>query len=200
MIRLLWGERVPRIPSLPLAKARWGREGGLGRRMAGTPFLASLRKRLGPPRRRRPKGGRRPCPLGDLQSEGFPFPPTRANSVDLALSGRRPPGHPAVGAKAVAGDDGKFRGRRAAGPVPCLLPEAILRAAGDILTDSPLDAGAGPLPVLSGRQGFSQPRTARMACPLPCGAAAPRVRWLQTFFDCGQQSHKEWYDIPSGKA
>ncbi len=51
MLRLSLGAGTPRIPDSFLAKARWGRYGGLGERMTGTPFLAPLREGRALPRR-----------------------------------------------------------------------------------------------------------------------------------------------------
>ena len=46
-------------------RARWG-DTGLGGKDDKNVFSPSAAKRLGLPRRRRPKGGRRSCPLGVL--------------------------------------------------------------------------------------------------------------------------------------
>ena len=77
------------FPTLPPIKARWGSDGGLEGKIDENAFSRFAAKRLGHPRRRRsdgrpeavpvmrrrsltgidsrarPKGGRRPCPLGD---------------------------------------------------------------------------------------------------------------------------------------
>ena len=80
----LWGVGSSRSPYLPLIKARWGRDGGLGGKDDGNAFSRFAAKRLGPPAQaateRRPAG---PCPLrrrklrASTATRGGPFPQNR---------------------------------------------------------------------------------------------------------------------------